>query len=358
VSSLQTDQLAQVQIATLMGRAASLNERRSVMGLEPVDKKDDPDGKADEIPELVQPSMAELLAGSGGANDNTEKDPTKAPPKEEDPEEETPTKKIARLMGVTVRVLERKIQAAALQDAFRDEAVPLYVVHSERRLRADADRIVEIVMHSLLDEREAKAIQTKSRGKDKVMSAVTRYLNEDGRKGWTRALQPLNETSALRSGAAVASDMNLNFSLLHGNLLTYARKQTGKMITDVNKTTQSLVSDIIQGGIDANKSTKEIARVISEATGFSSSRANLIARTETTKVFSGAPTESLSILAQTGRRSFTKTWSGVLDDKERDEHLEMEGETVDIDAEFSNGLQYPSEPNCRCSLLYAETTEE
>lgn len=347
VAALQQNQLEQVQIATGMGRAASLNERRTIMGLEPVDKKDDPEGRADEIPELVQPSIAELLAGAGGSSstDNPSSSDSTTPP--------DPAKK------ARPQTLERKMRAASLLDAFRDEAVPFYEAVALKQLATDARRISEIVMHTLLDESDAKSLEVKrSRGKETTMKAVQRYLAEDGRKAWTRSMQPLNEKAATQSGALVASDMNLNFSLLHGNLLTYARKQTGSMITKINETTRSLISDIIQGGIDAQKPTREIARVITEATGFTKARATLIARTETTKAFNGAPTESLSVLAQSGDRSFTKTWSGVLDDRERDEHVAMEGETVGIDEEFSNGLQYPSEPNCRCVLLYDETTDD
>lgn len=361
VAALQQNQLEQVQIATMMGRAASLNERRFVMGLEPVDPADDPDGNADKIPELTQPSLADLLAGSGGGGTTTggTSDNENDTEETDQPDER---KALIQQLSVIIKVsparIEQKLRASALQDEFRAEAVPLYTTRAAQQLKHDADRIAEIVRHMLLDPSEAKSIQSKSRGKDQAMKAVNRYLSEDGRKGWTRAIQPLNETSVARSGAVVASDLNLNFSLLHGNLLTYARKQTGKMITDVNRTTQSLVSDIIQGGIDAQKSSSQIARLIQEATGFTRSRAELIARTETTKAFNGAPTEALSVLSQSSDRSFTKTWSGVLDDRERDEHVAMEGETVSIDSTFSNGLQYPSEPNCRCTLLYAETTEE
>jgi SPP1 gp7 family putative phage head morphogenesis protein len=351
VASLQMDQLTQVQIATMMGRAASLNERRSVMGLEPIDPADDPNGDADKIPELTQPSFADILAGTTGSD--------KKPTDPNAPKDTTPADAAKKTRAAKI---ERKIKIAALQDAFREEAIPLYTAVAQRQLKVDSDRIVEIVMHMLLDPEEGKTegrrIEFKARGKDEVMKAVNRYLAEDGRKAWTRTMTPLNEASAQRAGAVVASDLNLNFSLLHGNLLTYARKQTGAMITKTNKTTQSLISDIIEGGIDAQKSTREIARVISEATGFDRSRAELIARTETTKAFNGAPTESLSVLGQTTDRIFTKQWSGVLDDKERDEHVAMEGETVGIDEEFSNGLQYPSEPNCRCSLLFDEITEE
>lgn len=50
----------------------------------------------------------------------------------------------------------------------------------------------------------------------------------------------------------------------------------------------------------------------------------------------------------------TKTWVGVKDDRERPEHLAMEGETVPIDSLYSNGQQQPGdgEYNCRCVSVY------
>lgn len=45
-----------------------------------------------------------------------------------------------------------------------------------------------------------------------------------------------------------------------------------------------------------------------------------------------------------------KTWIGVMDDRERPEHVEMQGETVSIDAPYSNGNVEPGDDtyNCRC----------
>lgn len=49
-----------------------------------------------------------------------------------------------------------------------------------------------------------------------------------------------------------------------------------------------------------------------------------------------------------------KTWVGVMDDRERPEHVAMEGETVPKDAIFSNGEDIPGEStfNCRCLARY------
>jgi uncharacterized protein with gpF-like domain len=50
----------------------------------------------------------------------------------------------------------------------------------------------------------------------------------------------------------------------------------------------------------------------------------------------------------------TKRWSGTLDDRERDSHLIMEGETVPWDQPYSNGQMQPGdgEFNCRCVSAY------
>lgn len=53
-----------------------------------------------------------------------------------------------------------------------------------------------------------------------------------------------------------------------------------------------------------------------------------------------------------------KTWLATDDERTRESHMLMDGETVDIDEEFSNGLMYPADPdgdpsevyNCRCTM--------
>lgn len=51
-----------------------------------------------------------------------------------------------------------------------------------------------------------------------------------------------------------------------------------------------------------------------------------------------------------------KRWVGVKDDRERESHLEMEGDTVPFRAPFSNGQMVPGEDeyNCRCVAYYFE----
>ena len=55
------------------------------------------------------------------------------------------------------------------------------------------------------------------------------------------------------------------------------------------------------------------------------------------------------------REDLMKRWAGTLDERERPEHLAMEGETVQFDEPFSNGQALPgdTEYNCRCLALYS-----
>lgn len=54
-----------------------------------------------------------------------------------------------------------------------------------------------------------------------------------------------------------------------------------------------------------------------------------------------------------------KQWLAALDPRTRGSHRRLDGEVVELDAEFSNGLKYPGDPdgpgpevyNCRCTLV-------
>ncbi len=341
----EKDQLQATQIAVLMGRAASLNERRVQMGLEP---NDDP--KADDIPELTQPSMADLLAATTDAPPLGNKPIGSEDAKPTDPNAaKDPAAKTRERLGT---LYARKFKAASLMSSFRSEAETVWHLHVHQQLEKDAAAIADIVMTYL--QPPEKALQSKARGAERAMSAVNRYLNEEGKASWLKTVGPLAVRSAQRAGAVVGADMGVNFNTLNSNLIKFAQRETGLLITSVSNTTKSLVSDIIQGGIDAKATKHEIAALIRESTGFSKARSMLIARTETTRVFNGAPTESLAEYGKSAGVNYLKTWSGVLDDRERDEHVALEGETVSIDETFSNDLDYPSEPNCRCTVLYSE----
>jgi SPP1 gp7 family putative phage head morphogenesis protein len=129
----------------------------------------------------------------------------------------------------------------------------------------------------------------------------------------------------------------------------WLEEQSLELAGAVTETTRKNVEHVLKEssryGSSVENTARDIERVFEEAKG---NRARLIARTELNKAANGAgwlqATESGVVK--------TKTWMTAGDGRVRDEHAAMEGETVPLDEPFSNGLMFPSQPNCRCTLTY------
>jgi uncharacterized protein with gpF-like domain len=151
----------------------------------------------------------------------------------------------------------------------------------------------------------------------------------------------------------------------------FVKTRLGKRITWITETTkdfifgttQRIVNDAIQEGLGVDKITEQIAKEFSISEKY---RAERIARTEVVSAsnqgsFMGA--ESLDV-------DLDKEWISYVDDRTRDSHLPMPigvgGEVVGMNEPFSNGLDYPGDPdgeadeviNCRCTIGYAEKTND
>lgn len=85
-------------------------------------------------------------------------------------------------------------------------------------------------------------------------------------------------------------------------------------------------------------------------------RAVRIAQTEMHSVMNQAALETMAA-ADAGGLKMKKTWDATLDSKTRQDHRKVDGETVDLDKPFSNGLMRPGDGgaadriNCRCALV-------
>ena len=118
----------------------------------------------------------------------------------------------------------------------------------------------------------------------------------------------------------------------------------------VNNTTLEKLTATIGEGISAGEGVRDIAdRVQATYQEFPDYRADLIARTEAT----AANNEGLLEGYRQSNVATHKEWVATLDDRTRPEHVELNGEVVKVDADFSNGLPFPSEPNCRCVIAPA-----
>lgn len=344
IAALQIDRLEAATIASMMGDQASLNERRSVMGLEPSD-----DPAADEIPELTAPDPMELARAQAGGNSDSADGEDGGDEEDDIP----PEKRSARAIAIKARRLKRRrTTVASMQTALKKDAEAGFELWAGRLLSHDATEVERIVRQNLSEP--SKAVKGDLRGKQRVMAAVIQYLDNESEPAWKRATQPQVQQAAERSVAVIAADIGINYSLLQPHVAKFAATETAFLVKNVSDTTKDAIRAALSAGLEAGKSTAEIARDIAESGGFAPSRAKLIARTESTRSFNGGPTETLKLHAKATGRKYTKTWATAGDARVRDEHSAMEGETVDVDEKFSNGLLYPGEPNCRCAVIFNE----
>lgn len=126
---------------------------------------------------------------------------------------------------------------------------------------------------------------------------------------------------------------------------------------DVNALKKSIPAEITRG-LAAGMSYQDIARNISNVSGAPLSRAKTIARTEGHRI-QQASTRDAQQFARSKGADVVKQWDATLDGKTRDSHRAVDGEIRELDEKFSNGLEYPGDPNgsaaevvnCRCVSL-------
>lgn len=125
--------------------------------------------------------------------------------------------------------------------------------------------------------------------------------------------------------------------------------------------TEKIMNQITQG-VEAGETVQQIARRIRETFANPEpwvARSKTIARTEMLTAVSIGQNAALKN-AKKVLKNLKKAWITADDERVRDSHTMAQGDgPIDVDATFSNGLEYPREPgsapeeaiNCRCTLI-------
>lgn len=130
-------------------------------------------------------------------------------------------------------------------------------------------------------------------------------------------------------------------------ILDLLQKRADFFAQTVNNTTLLALVATIDDGIKDEEGIPELKKRIKDVyVEFENYRAVRIARTETNAVVNEAHLQAY----KDSEVIEGKEWIATLDDRVRDEHLMMDGEIVPKSKAFSNGLMFPSEPNCRCTV--------
>lgn len=139
----------------------------------------------------------------------------------------------------------------------------------------------------------------------------------------------------------------------------FVQARANKLAGQVTDTTYGAIKDAITAGIGAGEGIDDIGARISHVFDVaSSSRADMIARTETVSAYNGATELYGRVLGADVVGG--QEWISTLDDRTRPDHADADGQRVAVGDSFSVGgedLAYPGDPdgpadevvNCRCT---------
>lgn len=161
-----------------------------------------------------------------------------------------------------------------------------------------------------------------------------------------------------------ASNINTSFTLYNHAAVERLIKDNPKLLpspkVDIPKDlrwNQQHIQSAITQGILQGKSIPDIAKKLQNVTGMDERAAIRNARTAMTGAQNAGRMDSIK-RAQARGIGVKKGWLATLDHVTRDSHVDLDGEVVEPDKMFSNGLMYPGDPsgrpeevyNCRCRL--------
>jgi SPP1 gp7 family putative phage head morphogenesis protein len=121
---------------------------------------------------------------------------------------------------------------------------------------------------------------------------------------------------------------------------------------------RSKFANAMTQGILQGESIPKLAERISDVVGSDYAASVRYARTAMTGAQNAGRTTRQQEAADMGI-DVRRQWMATLDSRTRDSHRLMDGETVGVNEEFSNGLMYPGDPsgdpsevyNCRCTVV-------
>lgn len=221
-----------------------------------------------------------------------------------------------------------------------------------RYLRAQAARISKRLKKELGTKGITKAIDDKT---------LDRILDEAYEREQLLALfRPLYRKSLKDAFAEAARSVGSDVLIDADELERQALSQIKAMQDKVLDTTAQAVRDTLNTGLEQQLTLPQMQQSIVQASGFSPSRALMIARTETTKLANTAAVDAYRKVEESGLR-VDKQWLSARDGKVRPEHAALDGQTVPTGDVFKSNGATANAPgafgsaaldiNCRCTVI-------
>lgn len=198
-------------------------------------------------------------------------------------------------------------------------------------------------------ERQQERVINTLKGKDINLKAAS--FNFDTKKEnqiFTELALPFMTEAAKEAGQEALDLVGLGEKFTFTEQLEKKLKERAKLFaSSVNDTTLEKLSKTIAEGLEAGEGINELTdRVKAVYQEYPDYRAETIARTESTAVNNEGFVEAY----KQSKVVNSNEWITAGDSRVREEHVALEGEIVEVGKNFSNGLPFPQEPNCRCVL--------
>lgn len=160
--------------------------------------------------------------------------------------------------------------------------------------------------------------------------------------------------------------VNFGFSLYDSNTVTNLIKNDPQLLPqwkidkpkDYKWSQKKLSRSITQGIIQGESLDKIANRLSDKLASTNANKMKTFARTAMTGAQNSGRQTQLENAKNLGIE-LMKEWMATLDPHTRDSHRDLDGEQVEVDKKFSNGLMFPGEPggapaevyNCRCTMV-------
>lgn len=210
-----------------------------------------------------------------------------------------------------------------------------------------------------LYEAEARAMAKALRGKTSAMLVeAAEFAVDAGKSDWEKVVTAVSAALIEDFGGEIADDLGAEksdnpaelkwaFDPLSAAIRAWIVRHGAESVRTILATNLEEVKRVILMGVDENLSTAQIGRNLKQFYADRSPyKAMRVARTETSRAAGFGQREAAG---QSGVAK-THTWITSRDDRVRDEHTAIDGETVRLNESYSTGEMYPGESsiNCRC----------
>lgn len=339
VRALQEDDEERARVAAMNARIWTLDESRVYTGMEKI---------GGEKGDTLVADLAFAAMPTGGNADDPNADDDAEDDEEEDEVEDAAAEADAKIRKRARARIARKAAKAIWSDF--DTATkanePSWEAAVYAELQQQRSDVMKLATKTL---EQAKAIDRDSA--DEFQMALGDMLKK-AQPRMKAVVHPLLLSTGGQAVRALSSRIGVGFDLLQPGLNAYAAREADFLVGVMGETTGQLVAAAVQKGLREGDTIGRMVERLGELPAFTQDRAKLVARTETTRAWNGAQRGSLSAYAKESGRVAVKTWLSSQDARVREEHAALDGEQKGIDEPFSNGLQSPGEPNCRCTLTY------